>query len=174
MMPISKAGISNKKGFTFIEIAVVLFILSIFAVVALPRLGSFLDSGKMLESSSKLAFYLEHMRDESIYRGKIIVVRSNLDDNSFHALIYGDNSGESRTSSSMRPFSLPQDVRIMDIDIPGSSKISGGEAAISFYPGGSADGALIHLRDMEEKDVTLELSPFSRTVRITEGYVQGS
>ncbi len=170
-MPILKAGTSNNRGFTFIEISVVLFIIGLFAAMALPRLTSFLSTAGLNESSSKIAIYLEHMRDESVYKRKTILLKCDLDKKSFSALTVGE---ESKTTVLLRPYKLPDDVKIIDINVGGRGKVSEGEATISFYPGGRSESAFIHIRDNEDQDMTLELSPFSRAVRIHDGYAEKS
>lgn len=170
-MPTLKAGTSNNRGFTFIEISVVLFIIALFAAMALPGFMSFLSTAGLKDSSSKIATYLEHMRDEAVFKRKTLLLKCDLDKKIFSAVTVGE---ENETTVLLRPYKLPEDVKIIDIDVRGREKVSEGKTTISFYPGGRSESAFIHIRDNEDRDITLELSPLSREVRIHEGYAERS
>lgn len=168
MMQTLKAGISGKKGFTLIEVAMVLLILSILLITAAPRLISFLASSKLETNVSRLAIYLENIRDEAVYKRRILILRCRIEEGNF--TLYAP-SGEKEKGVLMKPFDFPEEIRVLDIHLPGREKKSIGETLISFFPGGMADSALIHLKDNEDREVTLEISPLSRKVEIHEGYV---
>ncbi|MDH3976736.1 MAG: hypothetical protein OEV42_20935, partial [Deltaproteobacteria bacterium] len=82
--------------------------------------------------------------------------------------------GEKEKGLLIKPLHFPEEIKILDIHIPGKEKKSIGETLISFFPGGMADSALIHLKDNEDKEITLELSPLSRKVEIHEGYLEAA
>ncbi|MDH3976507.1 MAG: prepilin-type N-terminal cleavage/methylation domain-containing protein, partial [Deltaproteobacteria bacterium] len=79
-MQILRAGTSDRRGFTLIEVAMVLFIFSILMVAAAPRLASFLSSSKLETNVSRLAIYLEHIRDEAIYKRKVLILRCRIEE----------------------------------------------------------------------------------------------
>jgi len=169
MMRISKAGICNKSGFTFIELAVVLFIISIFTAVAAPRLLSFFSSETIERSASKLALYIEHVRDEAVYKRRTLTLTCAIEEGRFKVTSFG----EDEQGVLMRPFTLPQSIKIVDIDIQGKDSNIAGESFISFSPGGMADGAFIHLRSDDEKEITIKIFPLAREIDIYQGYVEG-
>ena len=171
MMQILKAGISGKRGFTLIEITMVLLILSILMVAAAPRLASFLSASKLETSVNRLAIYMEHIRDEAIYKRQPLILRCRIEEGTFSVYYPW---GEEEKGVLMKPLSFPLEVKVVDIHIPGKEKKSMGEALISFFPGGMADSALIHLKDNEDKEITVELSPLSRKVEIHEGYLEAA
>ena len=169
-MPMWKAGIWNKNGFTFVEIAVVLFIISIFTAVASPRLLAFFSSETIERSASRLGLYIEHVRDEAVYKRKFLSLTCAIEEGSFKVT----SPGEDEQGVLMRPFTLPESIKIVDIDIQGKNKGIAGESLISFYPGGMADGAFIHLRSDDEKELTIKIFPLAREIDIYEGYVEGA
>ena len=170
-MQILRAGTSDRRGFTLIEVAMVLFIFSILMVAAAPRLASFLSSSKLETNVSRLAIYLEHIRDEAIYKRKVLILRCRIEEGTF--AVYAPR-GEKEKGLLIKPLHFPEEIKILDIHIPGKEKKSIGETLISFFPGGMADSALIHLKDNEDKEITLELSPLSRKVEIHEGYLEAA
>ncbi|MDT8316687.1 MAG: type II secretion system protein [bacterium] len=170
MMPMWKAGIWNKSGFTFIEIAVALFIISIFAAVASPRLLAFFSSETIERSASRLGLYIEHVRDEAVYKRRFLSLTCAIEEGRFMVT----SSGEDEQGLLMRPFTLPESIKIVDIDIQGRGTDIAGESFISFSPGGMADGAFIHLRSDDEKELTIKIFPLAREIDIYEGYVEGA
>jgi len=165
-----KAGIWDKRGFTFVEIAVVLFIISIFAAVASPRLFAFLSSETIERSASRLGLYIEHVRDEAVFKRRFLSLTGAIEEGRFKVT----SLGEDEQGVLMRPFTLPESIKIVDIDIQGKDSDNSGEALISFFPGGMAEGAFIHLRSDDEKELTIKIFPLARKIDIYEGYVEGS
>ena len=168
-MRILRAGISGKRGFTLIEVAMVLLIFSILMIAAAPRLVAFLSSSKLETTVSRLAIYMEHIRDEAIYKRKVLVLRCRIEEGVFSVYYPW---GEEEKGVLMKPLDIPEEVKVVDIHIPGKEKKSMGEAVITFFPGGMADSALIHFKDNEDREITVELSPLSRKVEIHEGYLE--
>ena len=168
-MPTLKAGISGKAGFTLIEITMVLLIFSVLMMAAAPRLAAYLSSSKLETSVSRLAVYMEHVRDEAIYKRKVLVVRCRIEEGTFSVYYPW---GEEERGVLMKPLDLPREIKVVDIHLPGREKKSMGEAVITFYPGGLADSAFIHFKDNEDREITVELAPLSRKVEIHEGYLE--
>lgn len=168
-MPTSRAGTSNNRGFTFIEISMVLLILAVFTVAAFPRFTAFLSTGGIENSISRLSLYIEHLRDQAIYRRKALLLHCDIEKGRFWVTAERD---EEKGEVLMRPFGFPEDVKVMDIVIADGEKIAKGEVDILFFPGGKADGALIHLKGRDERDVTLEIPYLARDVKVHEGYVE--
>ena len=170
MMPMLKAGTWNKRGFTFVEIAVVLFIISIFAAISAPRLLAFFSAETIERSASGLGRYIEHVRDEAVYKRKTLSLICAIEDGRFRVTY----DGEDEKGVLMRPFALPEGIRIVGVDIQGRGSAIAGELPIYFYPGGMVDGALIHLKSDDEKELTIKIFPLAREIDIYEGYVKGA
>lgn len=171
MMPTLKAGIWNKNGFTFVELAVVLFIISIFSAAAAPRLLSYFSSETMEKSASRLALYIEHIRDEAVYKRKTLSLTCAIEEGSFRVISLDEKDAPTVL---MRPFTLPASIKIVDIDISGSDSDIAGESSILFSPGGTSDGAFIHLKNDDDKALTIRIFPLAREIDIYEGYVEGA
>ena len=71
----------------------------------------------------------------------------------------------------MNPKDLPEDVRILDIDLYGSDKNVIGEAGIKFSRKGYIHYSLIHLSDKSDRKFTLVIEPFLGKVKIMEDYL---
>jgi len=164
-----KAGTWNSRGFTFIEISLVLLILSIFAVAALPRFAAFYSGKKLENSVSKLTVYIEHMRDLAMFKRQTLFLHCDLETGRFWVTTA---VGKKNRAVMMRPFTVLDSVKVSEIDVAGKEKITEGEAVITFYPGGKASPALLHLKSEDGGEVTLDILYLARDVKRYEGYVE--
>jgi len=79
-MPISRTGISSKRGFTLLEIVVVLFIVSLVMAIVLPSFAGFGES-KLKSESKEIASILRYMNDSAVSRKETFLIRFDLDKN---------------------------------------------------------------------------------------------
>ena len=64
---------------------------------------------------------------------------------------------------------LPEDLRIIDIEFPAKGKINSGQAAINFYKAGYTDKALVHMQDGNTY-LSFLIEPFIPNVQFFEKY----
>lgn len=157
------------NGFTLIELIVVISLIGLMLFFTLPRFGDnpFLDDSK--QSSRWLIGKVQMLKESAIRQQKQ------------HSLHFDLDSGQIwETNESMSPedientvlnsrYSLPDDLRIIDIEYPHKGKVYSGQAEITFYKAGYTDKVLVH---MQEGDVYLSflIEPFLSNVQFFEEY----
>lgn len=169
-MPMLRIGISREhKAFTLLELVVVLFILTLFATIAIPRLQVFIshgDTNKAIRQIRGVARYLAGMSasTRSSYRlnydlsqGECWVSRQNQE---------GEFIVEKEILT--RPFNLPPGVILKDVITPRGVQKEGA-AYTEFSPNGWVEETLIHLEGSNV--VTVKLLPLSGEVKVYDGYV---
>ena len=82
MCTISKSEFSRGKGFTLIEIIIVVIILSIAAMVAIPMMSS-ASSVQMRSAANLIAADLEYAKSMAISRGQNYLVKFDKDNDSY-------------------------------------------------------------------------------------------
>ena len=159
-----------QAGFTLIELIVVISLMGLMVFFTLPRLGSnpFLDDSK--QSSRWLIGKVQMLKERAIREQKQHSLHFDLDS----GLIWETN--ESMTPEAVEEavlndsYSLPDDLRIIDIEYSQKGKIYSGQAEITFYRAGHTDKAMVH---MQEGDTYMSflIEPFLPNVQFFEEYV---
>ncbi len=73
------------------------------------------------------------------------------------------------TGPAGRPVKLPPGVRLRDVWVEGVGNMRRGTISSQYYPGGTADAALIHLIDERGNVVTLAINPYNGRAAIERG-----
>ena len=168
---ISTAGNLN-RGFTLIELTVVVFLIGLVLFLAVPRIhdGFFKDS---LRSAIKYIISTSReLRNDAIRENKDFVLNVDMN-NSMLWFETSDMTPEKKDEMKNKCFRLPDRVKVMDVDVPGLGKKTSGVASIRFFRKGYTQPAIIHLTQ-DEKVFTLVYDPFSGSVRTYDKYLEAN
>ncbi len=153
MTPISTPAISERpdqRGFTLVELALVLLIVGVMVTIAVPRLPS-LTAVRLQTEAEHLATRIAYLTDEAALRGRVYRMRLDLDAESYDTaalLPYAASENARVLEPTWDPFTKP--VALDDtLDIEGLVTSEGewreGEHALYFFPEGDGAGAAITL-----------------------------
>jgi general secretion pathway protein H len=149
-MPTCRAGRSNsQRGFTLAELAVVVFIIALFAALTVPSLTGF-GERDLSTAARRLAGTIKYLYNEAALERLPHRVVSELE---------GTVAGRG----------LPGDVRFKDIYVTGRGSFSNGTVTIEVFPVGWVEETVLHLIDGEE-ELTLRIAPLTGTTEVYEGY----
>jgi general secretion pathway protein H len=152
-MPISKAGISSKQGFTLLEIVVVLFIVSLVMAVVLPSFAGF-GENKLKSEAREMASILRYMNDSAVSRKETFLIRFDLDKN-------------------MATWQAPDGEKTKKFDdmtgvtTQSNGMVSKGELIVFFEPLGIQENLSVYMR-RGEKGVVITLNHLSGKVKIKD------
>ena len=157
------------NGFTLIELIVVISLMGLMLFFTLPRLGDnpFLDDSK--QSSRWLMGKVQSLKESAIRDQKQYSLHFDLDSDRIWETNESMSPEDIEDAALNRSYSLPEELRIMDIEYPQKGKIYSGQAEINFYRAGYTDKALVH---MQEGDSYLSflIEPFLSNVQFFESY----
>jgi len=164
-----------QSGFTLIEMTVVIVILSVVALVVLPRLP-FAHERNLKTSARTLAASLRYLGDLAISTKQHYRLRITLLNNEIavtRVIPEGDELAVS--NSDLNQLALLDGVVFGDIETPRLGKITEGEAVLDFGPLGVEDLAVIHLKRTDDsRYYTVAVYPGSGRITVLEGYQEGT
>ncbi len=174
--------IRNRKGFTLIELAVVIAILGIMIALVAPRMGE-LGEANLKRSARHLTGMIRFLHDEA--QAKKTEYRLTFDVPGGHywaeTWVYTDDVA----GSGDKPAFRTRELKRYQSAIAGEGSLSGetkfrdivvashpDDAYMLFTPDGWVEHALIHLRDGSDRDFTLVVKPLTGATELREGYVE--
>lgn len=140
----------NSKGFTLLELIIVLIIIGIIIAVGIPKIFKGIESVKSRSLLSDIVMFLRKTRMDALSSSKTIKVSIKLQEKIFET----DNGNT---------FSIPDDAGVsinvedeylyVDVD----------ETSFTFYPNGMASGSKLILSDEDENDkiAVISLDPLT-------------
>lgn len=173
--PSTKNCFVRQGGFTLIEMTVVIVILSVMALLVLPRLP-FAHERDLKTSARTLAGSLRYLGDLAIstkqhYRLRISLLTSEI------AVTRVLPEGDELTVSdgTLKHLSLLDGIMFSDIVTPRLGKVAEGEAVLDFGPLGVEEFSVLHLKRKDDsRYYTVAVYPGSGRVTVLEGYQEGT
>lgn len=161
-----------QRGFTLLEIALVLLILGVAMSFAMPR---FRDPSRLDLSSNvrRLATTFRLLRNEAIMNGHTYRLNYDLDQQRYWISIEegGRNTADLLQNAGplARPVRLPDTVAFSDVVLQSIGKLNQGQVFTRFFPDGFVDPTIVHM-DNGREAYTLNVWPLTGQVTIYEGY----
>ncbi len=162
-----KGGFAS--GFTLIELAIVLAILSLIMLLAMPRLQS--SNAEELKSSARsLAAILRYLGENAVTSRTQYRIHFNIRDSE---IAIARRTGEGGEVPPDDPFLkrriIAEGISIKDVMTARLGTVNEGEVIVDFDSGGIAEFVNVHLQDSAEKEYTVMAYPGSGKVKLYEG-----
>jgi len=165
---------SSRRGFTLMELLLVMFMITLFFSVLFLRLESPLSGGDLRLAGRMVVNEISRARAEAATNHADRFLRFNLEKN-WICLMEGKSASREGIQEwddpLLRVRELPRGVFLEDLVLKARLKVQEGEADIRFSANGASDRALIHIRNEENEVLTLTLHPLTGEVEVQEGYV---
>lgn len=161
----------GEKGYTLIELIVVMVLISIMLAVSVPRFRTALVSDQLRYSSRRLLGIAQGIRAKAVRDYCDYRLYFDFDEQRvWYSKEVDDGNGEVVSES----FRLPVGVRVLDIWSAGAGKRDGGEPFLSWSRKGYAEQAAIHLAEDDGRVVTLLIRPFLTRIQVLDGYQEAA
>lgn len=165
----------RRRGFTLLELLVVLVLMSLMTALAVPRLAGTLAAANARASSRRIATALRYARNHAASEKAVYVA-------AFHpgaARVTVGRMPESARGMGMpakdglplidpRGFTLPDGVRIESMGPVSGEAEEGEPAAILFYPDGASSGGRVTVADEKGLRAAISVDGILGTVRLEE------
>jgi prepilin-type N-terminal cleavage/methylation domain-containing protein len=167
------ASRSTNHGFTLIEMAVVIVIISMVAIIVLPLLPS-TGAAELRNSARRLSTVVRYLGDRSVTTKTPYRMRLDLSDNA--VIIKKMVNGEETIPED--PFFsrniLDDGVSIEDVEIQRLGKLGESEVNVDFGFAGLGEFIVIHLKGRKEGHFTVTALPYGGRVEVLEGYQENT
>ncbi|MBW2492550.1 MAG: type II secretion system protein [Deltaproteobacteria bacterium] len=164
-------GFKQTKGFTLIELIVVISLISIMLYFAIPRFQSYVPSDSTKEVSRWILLKIPYLKERAAKEQKKYILHVSLDSNMLW-ITHETMAREAIESAESNGYILPQDIKLLDVEYPDQKKISVGQADIYFNEKGYSDKAIIHLENDDNEKFSFLIEPFLLRVRLYNSYAE--
>ena len=166
-------GNNVSRGFTLIELTIVIVILGVMLSLIIPRLGE-LGEANLKRSARHLTGMIRFLRDEAqAKKTPQLRLRFDITEGRYWVEwcepVSNTDCEIKRYSSAMATEgTLSGQTTFRDIKVPSHPD----DPYVEFTPEGWVERALIHLRDGEGRDFTLIVNPLTGNTDLREGYIE--
>lgn len=163
---------NSSRGFSLIEIIVVLFLIGSLMVIAIPRLRDITDVN-IKSASRNISTIVRYLYNEAAFRKRIYRLVFDID-NDYYWTEYLDGSEFKELKDPNFKKKLPFGISVADIETGrlGRKMTGGRDAFLVFLPTGFVDFAVIHLESSNGNYYTLVTKPYTGGIKIYEGYLE--
>jgi len=162
------------RGFTLLELAVVMFLIGLVMTIAMPYFGS-MQTSQMRSESRRLASRANYLYQEAGAQKVVLRLTFDFANNGYFTSRLDPFALKPAFQPETGPAGvrviLPNGIWIRDVSVEGLGTFQRGVVSAQFYPGGYVDATVIHLADTKGEVFTLEIDPFSGHVSIVRGDV---
>ncbi len=156
-------------GFTLIELIVVISLISVMLFFSFPKIRlSFLTDEK--ETIRWILLQVKNLKEKAVEKQQGFSLHIDIDAGK---LWYSSElmNEEEIEAAEKKAHTLPEDMRILDVEFWGREPAASGVADISFYKKGYSDKAIIHIDIGADEPLSFFIEPFLTKVRMVEEYI---
>ena len=164
----SRTGILNNKGFTFIELSVVVLLIGLMMLIAVPKVRDTLFNDGLKSAAHYLVNTGDELRSDAIRNQIDYILHLNLTDHLIYAYS-SDSTPEAIDDIREYAYRLPEGVTIEDIFRFKGEKTTDGEFDIRFFKKGYVQPTVLHLAK-KDRHFTLIFEPFLSRIRMYDDY----
>jgi prepilin-type N-terminal cleavage/methylation domain-containing protein len=165
------SGFKRIKGFTLIELIVVISLISIMLFFAFPRFQRNVLSDSTKEVSRWILLKIPYLKERAAREQRRYILHLSFDSSKLW-ISHEAMPQESQQSAENNGYQLPEDIKLLDVEYPDNEKITAGQANIYFNEKGYSDKAIIHLENDDDKKISFLIEPFLLRVRLYNSYAE--
>jgi prepilin-type N-terminal cleavage/methylation domain-containing protein len=162
------------RGFTLLEIAVVIFIMALVMSLAMPYFGG-LGSAQLKSEARRLAGRATYLYDQAATQKVIYRMTFDLDHDAYFVMRLDPYSAHPK----FVPYGglgepmmvMPAGVKIRDVSVEGIGSAKAGAISCIFYPDGYVDATVVHMMTVSGKVLTISINPLTGNVAVESGDV---
>lgn len=156
----------TNRGYTLIELSVVVLLVGILLLIAVPRVRDTLLNDDLKVATRRLVGAARELRNESVRERTDTLLHIDLNQPALWSTT-ADTTAEKQAELRKRAVRLPEGIRIVDVRQANEAKKTEGEAVIRFFRGGYMTPTVIRLAK-GDRTLSLVFHPFLQAVSVYE------
>ena len=156
-------------GFTLVELAVVILLISITLVFAVPRLPELPLTDPSGRAARWIILNVRDLKERAMREQKQFTLHVGIDGSRFW-ITHESMSVEEREQAEEQGYRLPAGMRVADVEYPDASRLLSGQADIAFHRQGYSDRVMLHIAAGDDR-MSFQIEPFLSRVKIFDRYV---
>jgi len=163
---------TNKKGFTLIELTVVILIMAAFFLVAIPKFKDITEVN-IKSASRRLSGTIRYLYSEAAFKKRVYKLVFDIDRGEYWIEVLDGNEFVIPDDPFLNRKQLPTGVYFKDIKTERSfgKTLDGSEQFILFMPTGFVEPAVIHLGTEKGVYYTIATKPYTGGTIVLNEYV---
>ncbi len=162
----------RRAGFTFVELVIILFILSFAFLFVLPNFKNIFPETHLSSSARRIAGEISWLYHEAGFSGRKCRLNFDLDEDEYWSVretLQGEMEKLDGNLAGVK--GLLPGISFQDV-VTGAKKIEEGTAHIDFSPYGLVEPAIIHLVNSEGEKLSITINCFTGRAEIRNGYIE--
>jgi general secretion pathway protein H len=157
------------RGYTLIELSVVVLLIGMMLSLAVPRVRDTLLNDDLKATTRQIVGAARELRNEAVREQVDYVLHLDLAQPGFWTYS-ADTTAEKRDEIRKGAVRFPEGIRIADVRRPEEVRKTEGEVLIRFFRKGYVEPTIIHLVK-DDRAFTLVFNPFLQAVSVYEKYI---
>ena len=153
-----------RRGFTLVELAVVILLISITLVFAAPRLPDSPLNDPTGVTGRWIILNVRELKERAVREQLQFTLHVSIDGRRFW-ITHEAMSAEERQQAQDTGYRLPGGIRVAAVEYPDASRQLSGQADIAFYEKGYSDRVMLHIADGEDS-MSFQIEPFLPHVKV--------
>jgi Tfp pilus assembly protein FimT len=161
-----------EAGFTFIELIIILFILSFALLFVIPKFKNIFPETHLSSSARRIAGEITLLYHEAGLSGRKCRLNFDLDEDKYWSAketLQGEMERPEGNLAGVK--GLLPGVSFQDV-VTGTKKVEEGTAYIDFSPYGLVEPVIIHLVNSEGEKLSITVNCFTGRAEIRNGYIE--
>ncbi len=158
-----RVDIGRSRGFTLIELAVVLSLIGMIFLVVFPNLTGLLSGRRLMGFSREMAGALDYARARAVIEGRPLTFRIDRGEGEYSVRRKketGDGYGRAAEDEIVKKWKIPDEIKVGRVELE-TRVTEGFEPVIRFYPRGNSNGAVISLETVRGDKARIRVKPYT-------------
>jgi prepilin-type N-terminal cleavage/methylation domain-containing protein len=160
----------TQDGFTLVELAIVILLLSFVLLLSIPRFSAVLAGQRLNSSAYLITGMVRYVYDQALAKKRLYRLNYDLKAGALWVTFLNDKGDFVDDQTTLaRKGKLPPGIQFEDI-AAAAEKVKEGQTYTQFFPSGLVDRAIIHLRTDDGAQLSVQIHPLSGRVTVEPGY----